>query len=440
MTTKTHRIFGEHDQKTIDQLTTCLESDQAIAGALCADGHFGYSMPIGGVVSYDNAVSPSGVGYDIACGNKAVQTDLMYATVFNDVPKILDEINARISFGMGRSNEQEKVDHELFDSPLWPEIERLSRGLKQKAQAQLGTVGGGNHYVDLLVDEEGILWVANHFGSRGFGHTIAKGFLNLAANRDFNDHARDREEPTVLPLNTELGASYWAMMGLAGEYAYAGRDYVMEQVLEILGAQPVVTVHNHHNFAWVEASEIVVRKGATPLTRELAFIGGSMGDMSVIVRGAPPKDWAGQPLPPPVADIGAIGSAPHGAGRAMSRTKAAGKVRKRKLYGCSVRSCSYVKSASEFKIGDVCPEHESALRKFWKDEQISEGLIDWPAVKKDLFERGIIVVGAAADEAPGAYKDLATVLAQHTNIEIVQTLLPVGVVMAGANVVDLYKD
>lgn len=442
-TTKPIKVFGTHDQKTIDQLNMVAEDERVVAAALCADGHVGYSMPIGGVVAYDNAVSPSGVGYDIGCGNKAVQTDLMYSDVIHEIQTVLSEINSRISFGMGRSNDQEKVDHLLFDNHLWPDIEKRSPGLKQKAERQLGTVGAGNHYVDLLVDETGALWVANHFGSRGFGHTIAKGFLNLASGRDFGDGAQDREEPTVFGLDSEIGAFYWECMELAGAYAYAGRDYVMGQVLDILGAEPKLSVHNHHNYAWLEGSSVVVRKGATPLTRDPAFIGGSMGDMSVIVRGKIGGGWTGQPLPPPtdaVDDIGAIGSAPHGAGRAMSRTKAAGKVKKRKMYGCGERDCPYTQAAKDHKDGDYCPNHGSVLRRFWTEERVSEGLIDWPTVKQELLERGIIVVGAAADEAPAAYKDLATVLGQHSNIEVVHMLRPVGVVMAGADVHDPWKD
>jgi tRNA-splicing ligase RtcB len=240
----------------------------------------------------------------------------------------------------------------------------------------------------------------------------------------------------VLSTDAELGALYLAAMELAGDYAYAGREYVIGEVLQILGSPSVtMSVHNHHNYAWFENGAWVVRKGATPLTEEPAFIGGSMGDISVIVKGT------GE-------EIGALGSAPHGAGRVMSRTKAAGKVRKRKRYGCPERDCPVELSPQEFDVlarktesgPPLCSDHRRPLKRFWKSERLSEGVIDWPAVRVELAARGIHVVGAGADEAPGVYKDLATVIGLHGNIEIVHLLRPLGVVMAGPEVEDPWKD
>ena len=433
-------IFGTHDQETIEQLSRCMEDDRAIAGALCADGHLGYSMPIGGVVAYDNAISPSGVGFDIACGNKCVRTNLNVFDIGADenfmpspaqVEPIMREIQAKVAFGLGRSN-AEPVDHALFDSPVWDELDTApGQPLKQKARAQLGTVGSGNHYVDLLKDESGRIWVANHFGSRGFGHTVASWFLAVAAGKNLGDRVPETEEPAVLNLGTPAGDLYLASMQLAGEYAYAGRDYVISQVLRILGATSDFEVHNHHNFAWEEDGLWVVRKGATPLTTEPAFIGGSMGDISVIVRGKTNAGWAnvcplhkGYPgyeeCTYEVTDIGALGSAPHGAGRVMSRTQAAGKFRKFK----------------EMRKREDGSEYEFKVRR----RDPSTAAIDWPAVKADLSGQGITVLGSGADEAPGVYKDLADVLAQHSNIEILYSLRPIGVVMAGADIRDPYQD
>jgi tRNA-splicing ligase RtcB len=197
------------DPKALAQIETVMADERAVAGVLCADHHLGYSMPIGGVVAYDGAVSPSGVGFDIACGNKAVRTNLQrgwLGTTFGGpwhLAGLMDEIERRISFGMGRSNPT-PIDHQLFDdhADALAELDRLAgrrSALSQKARAQLGTVGAGNHYVDVLADEEGWIWVANHFGSRGLGHTIASGFLNLAAGERFDRRGREREEATVLP-------------------------------------------------------------------------------------------------------------------------------------------------------------------------------------------------------------------------------------------------
>src|SRR5262249_50988128 len=157
------------------------------------------------------------------------------------------------------------------------------RKLYRLASDQLGTVGSGNHYVDLFADEDGWLWVGVHFGSRGFGHRTASGFLALAQGLRFDQHAREGEmdsPPVLLPRDSELGESYLAAMQLAGDYAYAGRDLVVTKVLEILGATEQEAIHVHHNFAWREEygghAYTVIRKGATPLAAgERSFIGGS---------------------------------------------------------------------------------------------------------------------------------------------------------------------
>lgn len=448
-------IFGNPvDQGAVEQIENCLRDDRAVQGALMADHHKGYSMPIGGVIAYEDAISPSGVGFDIACGNKAVKTNLNLSdfgfnrapagtgtylleqarTQINTFKPFMRQIQKDVSFGIGRTS-GENVDHPLFDNLFWTELEKLAPGLKHKAEQQLGTVGSGNHYVDLLYDvEDGQIWVANHFGSRGLGHTIATGFMNLAKNEDFKAHLAESEDPTVIDANTDLGQAYIEAMNLAGEYAYAGRDYVADQVLRILGATSEFEVHNHHNFAWLENDHWVVRKGATPLTNQPAFIGGSMGDDSVIVQRKHGVD--------PVIGHQSIGSAPHGAGRVMSRTAAAGKLRK--MWYCGNRNCDF----EPFHLpGNVmtpyaknrCPKCDIPLRK-GRMRDISTAKIDWPAVRYSLEQQGIVVLGAGADEAPGVYKKLADVLDAHPNIEVLHRLRPLGVVMAGADEIDPYKD
>lgn len=439
-------------------------------GALCADGHLGYSMPIGGVVAYDGAISPTGVGFDIACGNMAVKTNLNIFSFGvlessssdghmvpdpNVLKPIMSQIQKSVAFGIGRKNET-PIDHDLFYDPTWVDIYmHFGKELKEKARAQLGTVGAGNHYVDLLVDESGHLWVANHFGSRGLGHTIASGFMAAAAGSKFTDRVPESEEAVVFPTDTDLGQFYIECMKLAGDYAYAGRDHVIQQVLDILCAEAVETVHNHHNYAWLENGLWVVRKGATPLTTQPAFIGGSMGDVSVIVRGkaagyynlsdandpmqtAPTYVGAGHEPFGHVHDIGNIGSAPHGAGRVMSRTKAAGKMRKM-LY---CRLCGFAERnvAGELFVGETCPDCGKGTLKKERMRDKSTAAIDWDAARDDLTARGIVVLGAGADESPGVYKDLGSVLGAHPNIEILHSLRPIGVVMAGPDVRDPYAD
>jgi len=432
-------VFGTPQENAVKQMRELIwpnyddpgsrPDERVLKAALMADHHLGYSMPIGGVVAYDNAISPTGVGFDIACGNMAVKTELEAHDLgtFHDRKNLMREIQKRISFGVGRSNAN-PIDHDLFDSPVWLWLESVSPGLKHKAEQQLGTVGSGNHYVDILVDEDSNVWVANHFGSRGLGHTIASGFMSLAAGVAFNERVPEGESAVIFDTDTDIGQHYIECMQLAGEYAYAGREYVIDQVLSLLGTTAIETVHNHHNYAWKEDGAWVIRKGATPLTREPAFIGGSMGDDSVIVRGKG-------------TDIGNIGSAPHGAGRVMSRTAAAGKLRK--MWYCTNRNCDFVPERSIGPDTDYprncCPKCDLPLRKGRMRDQ-STAAIDWNTVRDYLTTRGIVVLGAGADESPGVYKDLSEVLGAHSNIEVVHKLSPLGVVMAGSDEYDPYKD
>jgi tRNA-splicing ligase RtcB len=428
------------DAKALAQINAVLADERAVKGALMADHHLGYSMPIGGVVAYQDAISPSGVGFDIACGNKAVRTNVLLSEL-GELKPLMRQIQKEVAFGIGRRSET-RVEHDLFDSPVWGELGAPGQELREKAMAQLGTVGSGNHYVDILADDEGHVWIANHFGSRGMGHTIATWFLAVAQGGAIGDRVPEREEAAVLDIGTAGGDLYVEAMHLAGEYAYAGRDYVIGQVLALLG-NPKVTfeVHNHHNFAWNEDGLWVVRKGATPLTSDPAFIGGSMGDVSVIVKGRTLEDGSGVTLA--VHDIGALGSAPHGAGRVMSRTQAAGKLRK--LWYCPNQNCTFVPlhvpgNAMTPYPKNHCPECGIPLRKSRRMRDASTGVVDWKAVRADLTKRGIVVLGSGADEAPGVYKDLMTVIGQHSNIEVLHTLYPQGVVMAGSDIFDPYKD
>lgn len=536
-------IFGDADERTVQQLERCATFTDDVAGAaLMADGHLGYSMPIGGVVAHREHVSPSGVGYDIGCivedtpvlladlteipiqdvteydrilcvddngvlrevypnlgavqrgwqqvmrlrladgselratgdhqirttvgwvrtdqlqanihkvicvsargwmrhvpvasvephielpvwdivtgddaqcfiaggiavhncGNKAVRTDLTHDDIRADLPALMDQIASDVSFGLGRTNST-PVEHPVLDDSAWslPQISHL----RERAISQLGTVGSGNHYVDLMVDEaDGAVWIAVHFGSRGFGHGVASGFLNLAAGRAFDAKAPGEtmeQPPTLIPIATDIGESYIAAMELAKRYAYAGRDVVVDQVARILGTSQTMAVHNNHNDASLEThggeDVWVVRKGATPaFPGQLGFIGGSMCDQAVIIRG---KDS-------PLARE-ALHSAPHGAGRIMSRTRAAGKWRRVDVGGRKRR----------MRVGgEVTPERMRAA----------------------VADYGIELRGGGVDESPFVYRRLADVLAQHSDtIDVVHTLRPIGVAMAGADVADPFKD
>ncbi|RYG17517.1 RtcB family protein, partial [bacterium] len=175
--------------------------------ALMADHHKGYGVPIGGVVASQVSVSPTAVGYDIACGNLAARLDVDAATVRGDIKRIMDRIAGAISFGIGRSSGFE-VEDPLFGSPLWDELpvfQQSTKGkaLKDLAKEQLGTVGSGNHYVDLFVDEADRVWVGVHFGSRGFGHKTATWFLDAANAVEQMDAS-----PVWLAVRSDLGEQY----------------------------------------------------------------------------------------------------------------------------------------------------------------------------------------------------------------------------------------
>ena len=395
------KIFGEPiiEDGAIDQLKTCVSGGSY--GVLTADAHIGYGHPIGGAVAYKDKISLSGVGFDIACGNKAVRTTLKVQDV--QLPKVMDEIERRIAFGMGVPN-QEKVDHPVLDKARNLPIKANRSYLKSlfdKARTQLGSVGGGNHFVDLFRDEEDYIWIGVHFGSRGFGHSLTTGFIAVARGHQFGERVHEGgmfSAPILFDVASEVGQDYLECLQIAGEYAYAGRDWVVERVLRILD-NPEVTysVHNHHNFAWYENhfsdNFWVVRKGCTPaFPGQAGFIGSNMFDTSVVVEG----------VDSPQSESGLF-STVHGAGRVMSRSKAKGKGKwKRDRDGV----------------------------RHWV--QTRPGAVDYARTLEKAKSLGIELRGGGADESPECYKKLEDVLTyQGDTIRVVYRLKPIGVVMAG---------
>jgi tRNA-splicing ligase RtcB (3'-phosphate/5'-hydroxy nucleic acid ligase) len=386
-------VFGEPDPGALAQAKTCKNMPETAHVALMADNHKGYAVPIGGVVAYRDHISPSGVGYDIGCGNKAVLTDMTGTELRLNIGTVMDDIWKTIAFGIGRKN-AESADHELFFSDAW-KISPLN-GLRDLAYSQLGTVGSGNHYVDLFTDELDRVWIGVHFGSRGLGHKTATFFLEQADAKDGMD-----AEPAVIDARSYLGQAYIEAMTLCGQYAYAGRDWVCQKVANILGAKIFDEVHNHHNYAWREkhgGEDLwVVRKGATPaFPGQQGFVGGSMGEQSVILEGLDSHgSFSG------LEQKMALYSTVHGAGRRMGRMEAKGK----------------------FKNG-VCV----------REPKVTQAMMDG-------WTKGIELRGAGVDESPDCYKRLPEVLAEHKDtVRILHTLTPVGVAMAGKNEFDPYKD
>jgi len=396
-------IYGTHDENTLKQFQEV--SKGADKSALMADGHLGYVMPIGGVAAYKDKISPVGVGFDIACGNMAIQLDAKCNEL--DLDYILDKIEEKVSFGVGQTNPNAPKDHEVFDSSLWnsyPISKHEKDRLLSIARNQLGTVGSGNHYVDIFEDEDGWAWVGVHFGSRGLGHKTATGFLNMAVNGQWDVRAKEQE--VFLSINKDLGNEYLSCMKLCGLYAYAGREWVCQTVQDIIGAKRTYEVHNHHNFAWEEThdgeSYYVIRKGATPaFPGQEGFVGGSMGDDSVILVGIESEK-----------SKRSLYSTVHGAGRVMSRTKAAGKRK-------------WIRGEDGKKRPQI----------------VSPGLVSKQMMNKWLKDKGVKLRGGGLDESPHAYRRLCDVLKEHEGtIKIKHTLRPVAVVMAGDNEFDPYKD
>ncbi len=380
-------IFGKHDDGTIAQLQGVAD-EGAVAVALMADGHHGYHMPIGGVAAYDNAISVTGVGSDIACGNCAIQLDhgpLPAASMRELGAEIFDKFQFGLKQGYKNPSYWAPDDHPLFEDARWDIIPAEYRDeLRAKARRQLGTIGSGNHYIDTFAGSDGKMWIGCHFGSRGFGYTVAQNFMAISQGEPWGTRVNANDVGgALLDLSTQAGQDYFDLMLLAGEYAYAGRIWVVDTVARLMGSYDKILdrVHNNHNFAWKERVYlpdtdevwkecIVVRKGATPAyPGQRGFVGGSMGDDAVILAGA--NTMTGDHWESPVDMVeaqqqqtNAMFSTVHGAGRTMSRTKARGKYNR--------------------KTG----------------VQKSEGVVNYDEVMDWLRAQGVLVWGADLDESP----------------------------------------
>lgn len=384
-------VWGTPDPEALSQLHEAMKYE-AVYGALMADNHVGFSVPIGGVIAYEHHICVNGVGFDIGCGNKCVRVDCDTDALRQNIYRTMNEVQKHIAFGIGRRNAEE-IEHDLFDDPVWNEIELL-KGLKENARKQLGTVGSGNHYVDIFVDELDRVWIGVHFGSRGLGHSIATDFIKRAGGVD-GVHAA----PVVLHESSDLGEQYIKCMEIAGRYAYAGRDWVCARVARILRANIIEEVHNHHNFAWKEShfgrDLWVVRKGATPNSPGLqSFVGGSMGDLSFILEGVDSEE-----------SKASLYSTIHGAGRKLGRLQAKGK----------------------------------------KDRKTGAYIRDPMVLRKDMDEWikrfDVELRGGDVDESPHCYKRIDEVLFAHRNtVQVMHTLKPIGVCMADVRDFDPYKD
>lgn len=365
------------------QMNTAVQLPVAVAGALMPDAHQGYGLPIGGVLATRGAVIPYGVGVDIGCRMSLSVFDIPVAHFLENKAKYKRELIAQTKFGAGAGfRGADQREHAVLDDVAFTELPLLQQ-LKDKAVHQLGSSGGGNHFVEFGVlevtgsDERlnlapgQYLALLAHSGSRGLGATIAGHYTRLA--KTLCNLPGDAAHLAYLDLQSEAGQEYWLAMNLAGNYASACHEIIHQKMAAAIGAEVLAKVENHHNFAWkeeVNGEELIVhRKGATPAGEGvLGIIPGSMTAPGFLVRGK--------------GNLQSLNSASHGAGRQMSRSK--------------------------------------ANKAFTKDQ-----------LREALKAAGVDLIGGGLDEAPGAYKDIHAVMAaQQELVEVLASFQPKMVRMA----------
>lgn len=380
-----YEIFGsEHiEAGALAQMNVAMKLPVTVGGALMPDAHQGYGLPIGGVLATKNAIIPYGVGVDIGCRMALSIYDIPEAHFFANENKYKRELIAMTKFGAGQGwKKNELTDHPILEREEFNATPMIKQ-LHEKAVHQLGTSGGGNHFVEfgiiefeqadelLKIPKGKYLALLTHSGSRGFGATIAGHYTKLA--KDLCRLPKEAANLAYLDLNSAEGQEYWMAMNLAGDYASACHEVIHQRLKKALGAEVLATVENHHNFAWKEiwnGEEVIVhRKGATPASKGvMGIIPGSMTAPGFLVRGK--------------GEESSINSASHGAGRQMSRTQA-------------------FKSVSKQDMKQVLKDH------------------------------GVTLIGAGLDEAPMAYKNIETVMAsQQELVDIVAKFTPKMVRMA----------
>jgi tRNA-splicing ligase RtcB (3'-phosphate/5'-hydroxy nucleic acid ligase) len=365
-----YSIYGkEHiEEGAIKQMEVAVCLPVAVSGALMPDAHQGYGLPIGGVLATENAVIPYGVGVDIGCRMCLSIYDITETDYLAHESQFKRELIAQTKFGAGAGfHGKDKADHEVLSNNVFKTIPFV-KNLHDKAYSQLGSSGGGNHFVEwgimemlnddaeLNVPKGKYLALLSHSGSRGLGATIAGHYTKLA--KQLCKLPQEAANLAYLDLNTQEGQEYWLAMNLAGDYASACHEVIHNKLTVAIKGNLLARVENHHNFAWKEMHDgkevIVHRKGATPASAGvMGIIPGSMTAPGFLVRGK--------------GETASINSASHGAGRQLSRTK--------------------------------------AIKSITRDE-----------MRKMLKDNGVTLIGGGLDEAPNAYKDIRTVMASQTEL------------------------
>ncbi|MEM0575069.1 RtcB family protein [Flavobacterium polysaccharolyticum] len=374
---------GHIEEGARKQMEVAMKLPVTVAGALMPDAHQGYGLPIGGVLATKNAIIPYGVGVDIGCRMALSVYNIPEVFYYENEAKFKRELIAHTKFGAGHGfHGQYKSNHAVLENDAF-NLNPFVKNLKDKAWSQLGSSGGGNHFVEFGIiefEQDDVLlnipkgkYVAllTHSGSRGMGATIAGQYTKIA--KEVCKLPEMAKNLAYLDLNSQLGQEYWLAMNLAGDYASACHEIIHNKMERALGAEVLTKVENHHNFAWKEiwnGEEVIVhRKGATPAAKGvMGIIPGSMTAPGFLVRGKGEKN--------------AINSASHGAGRQMSRTQA-------------------IKNITKTEMQSILKDH------------------------------GVTLIGAGLDEAPMAYKDINQVMAaQQDLVDVIARFTPKMVRMA----------
>lgn len=320
VTDRLYNWASDIDARTMQQALT-VSRVPVLSGhvALMPDAHRGIGATVGSVIPTENAIIPSAVGVDLGCGMAAVQTSIRIEDLPDDAPDRLLALFAKvISPGtrQGKGDSTKAAETWFAAHGVTPSMDR---GMQAKAFAQFCTLGSGNHFVEVSTDEDGLVWLVLHSGSRGVGNRLAEGHITIA--RDIHREAGTHlEDPDLawLATGTPTFDAYIRDMLWAQDYAAGNRAAMMNAILgafrKIMPGHQIIKRYDcHHNFAALEVhggrSLWITRKGAIRANRgDFGIIPGSMGTSTFIVEGAGNSD--------------SYSSCSHGAGRRMSRKEA----------------------------------------------------------------------------------------------------------------------
>ena len=326
MNKKIYNYSIEDDKETLEQFEHCASQDFVVAAALMPDAHKGYVAPIGSVFITKNFIVPSWIGFDIGCGLIAVKIKgkNIFEKIKNNIEKIYKEVHKKIPMGLGNYNNEKNIT-EKTKKEFQEILKKFSKKsydknifqyLKSASLKNLGTLGGGNHFIEISYDKKTKkeVWLIIHSGSRGIGHEVAKKYMIKASESKTNF-----EKTFPLDVKSQLGKEYLNLLDFGLEYALLNRlemSYKIVEIIEnIVGEKLKIELYTNknHNHAIFEKGKYIHRKGATPAKKgERGIIPGNMRDGSFLVEGFGNSKF--------------LSSSSHGAGRILSRKEAREKI------------------------------------------------------------------------------------------------------------------